>query len=195
MLTSVTSYESLTFATKTLFAQEIARGLSALHSYGIVHGDLKPQNVLVFESPLTVKLADFSHSFFDTGESREVVGGTTEYAAPEWKTTATTSQLMKTDLYSYGIVFAELMAGRSVFEPLRGDEMHNEAAFVHDISSLKASGEAAEYILSFLHEEDAEVLTLTLEDFPLIEGVIGATIRVNPLDRDLSLVLRHLGDK
>ncbi|KAH9208697.1 kinase-like domain-containing protein, partial [Leptodontidium sp. 2 PMI_412] len=59
-----TKRSSLPFATKKSIALNIARGLSALHQCGVIHGDMKPENVLIFYKPeLHAKIADFSHSF------------------------------------------------------------------------------------------------------------------------------------
>jgi serine/threonine protein kinase len=77
---------SLPSAMKKGIALDIARGLSALHQCGVVHGDLKPANILAFLKPeLHAKIADFSHSFLDTGRTRNLVGGSYIYAAPEWR--------------------------------------------------------------------------------------------------------------
>ncbi|RYO93293.1 hypothetical protein DL764_008012 [Monosporascus ibericus] len=67
-------HRSLPFTTKKSVALDVACGLSALHKCGIVHGDVKPQNVLIFNKPtLHAKIADFSHSVFDTGGVRKLV--------------------------------------------------------------------------------------------------------------------------
>jgi len=57
------------FSTKAGLCLDIARGLSALHCCGVAHGDIKPDNILVFRKPeapdeFVAKLTDFGHSVF-----------------------------------------------------------------------------------------------------------------------------------
>jgi serine/threonine protein kinase len=60
---------SLPFATKKSIALDIARGIAALHDSGVIHGDMKPENVLIFYIPeFHAKITDFIHSFLNTGK-------------------------------------------------------------------------------------------------------------------------------
>jgi serine/threonine protein kinase/ankyrin repeat protein len=89
---------------------DVAAGLDQLHSCGLIHGDLKPQNVLIFEgSPWPVaKLADFGLSIDDSSmEGAHIhVGGTPGWQAPEVeKGDRLESSLVKfSDVYSYGLI-------------------------------------------------------------------------------------------
>lgn len=88
----------------------IARGITALHRCGV-----KSQNVLIFNRPsLYAKVADFSHLVLDTGEKYTLVGGTQIYSAPEWGEPVPTTERLKTDVYLYGLVFANLSLGSSL---------------------------------------------------------------------------------
>eukprot|EP00475_Leptophrys_vorax_P027837 TRINITY_DN39787_c0_g2_i7.p1 TRINITY_DN39787_c0_g2~~TRINITY_DN39787_c0_g2_i7.p1 ORF type:complete len:346 (+),score=83.62 TRINITY_DN39787_c0_g2_i7:1241-2278(+) len=75
---------SLTFERKLTFALEICRGLTFLHRLGIVHGDLKPDNILV-SSTGVCKLTDFGLSYDVNSLSVPggQTGGTVRYQAPE----------------------------------------------------------------------------------------------------------------
>lgn len=74
---------------KSVLLGTLGDSVGYLHSLGIVHGDLKPQNVLVHRpdgSDLhTAKLIDFDDAFL-TGQPPEptVIGGDPRYGAPEW---------------------------------------------------------------------------------------------------------------
>jgi tRNA A-37 threonylcarbamoyl transferase component Bud32 len=107
-----------------LSADELAatvRGLLAtlafLHARGVVHGDLKPSNVLL-RAPGEVVLADFGaavqiDSEAGTAERRGDAGGTPLYLAPEQFQGAPASA--ETDLYAAGAILWEAATGR----PLR----------------------------------------------------------------------------
>jgi serine/threonine protein kinase len=62
---------------KMTLAGDVAAGLMALHNCGIVHGDLKLDNIIVFEGHLdrpvgiAAKIADFGHSILTTPEASQ----------------------------------------------------------------------------------------------------------------------------
>jgi serine/threonine-protein kinase len=90
----------------------VADGLAFAHEHGLVHRDVKPQNVLLSREG-EVKVTDFGiarslhveHGVTQTG----TVLGTGEYLAPEQASGTTVSPA--TDVYSLGIVLWELLAG------------------------------------------------------------------------------------
>src|SRR5437764_4733586 len=93
-------------------ALAVADGLSFAHEHGLVHRDVKPQNVLLSREG-EVKVTDFGiarslhveHGVTQTG----TVLGTGEYLAPEQATGKPVSPA--TDVYSLGVVIWELLAG------------------------------------------------------------------------------------
>ncbi|MEP6654907.1 MAG: serine/threonine-protein kinase [Myxococcales bacterium] len=105
--------------------------LSYLHTRGVVHGDLKPANVLLGTDG-RVTLLDFGlaqrprrHGAADVADVRM---GTMEYAAPELICGARLDQT--TDIYSLGCVLYELVTGRIPFDgasPLEIAQKHLEA--------------------------------------------------------------------
>ena len=86
----------------------IARGLEALHRHGIVHGDVKPENIIMCshkEKMFVPKLADFGFAIIESTESSEImIGGTRTWRAPESFSPIPISKLKLTDVYSFGLV-------------------------------------------------------------------------------------------
>jgi serine/threonine-protein kinase len=95
-------------------AKQICRGLTAVHKAGIVHGDLKPQNVMVMGNGV-VKLMDFgvARAGMPGGAGATPIAGTPLYMSPEQARGAELDE--RSDLYSAGVVLFELFAGRPPF--------------------------------------------------------------------------------
>ena len=111
---------------------KLARGVEECHRHGIVHGDIKPPNVLLFrtesESPFTFepRLTDFGLAVLSqeprrTGES-SLWRGTLEYMSPEQIAGEPNSRSVRSDVYALGVLLYELLmreppfTGKSVVE-------------------------------------------------------------------------------
>jgi serine/threonine-protein kinase len=107
----------------------IVSGLHAAHSLGIVHRDMKPENVMLIErdgDPDFVKLLDFGIAKVagfggagpgGTSNPLTQVGaviGTPDYMAPEQGLGESTD--VRTDLYSVGVMLFEMLAGQRPFQ-------------------------------------------------------------------------------
>ena len=94
--------------------RQVARAIDALHEAGIVHGDIKPSNILVHREDHAY-LVDFGvarRSEYADARTSELVGGTPAYAAPE---TADSVPNPASDLYALGCVVFELLTGERPF--------------------------------------------------------------------------------
>ncbi|MGH2840600.1 MAG: protein kinase domain-containing protein [Solirubrobacteraceae bacterium] len=98
------------------YAIEIARGLGVAHDRGIVHRDVKPQNVLIDEEG-AAKVTDFgiARSLDQEGLTADGrVLGTTDYVSPEQALGHQVSG--QSDLYSLGVVLFEMLTGDVPFK-------------------------------------------------------------------------------
>lgn len=107
----------LSWAEKKILCDDIAVGLDALHACGIAHGDVKPDNVLVFkhhERRFIAKLSDFEHALL--GVDVVKYGGTPIYNAPEVhlqdhpseKVSIPLRNFPLCDVFSYGLSVFEI---------------------------------------------------------------------------------------
>ncbi len=97
------------------FITQIMRGLSHAHSRGIVHRDIKPQNVMVLRDG-SVKVADFGIACLENSAqtlTQEALGSV-HYISPEQARGERTDA--RSDIYSAGVVMYEMLTGRLPFE-------------------------------------------------------------------------------
>jgi serine/threonine-protein kinase len=109
----------LTIPEAVAFTIEVARALEAAHARGVVHRDIKPQNILL-DPESGAKVADFGiarsgHEETITAEGR--VLGTTDYISPEQALGHEVTG--QSDLYSLGIVLYESLTGSVPFRAER----------------------------------------------------------------------------
>jgi serine/threonine-protein kinase len=98
------------------YAIEIARGLGVAHERGIVHRDVKPQNVLI-DAEGSAKVTDFGIARTLDQEGLTADGrvlGTTDYVSPEQALGHPVTG--QSDLYSLGIVLFEMLTGDVPFK-------------------------------------------------------------------------------
>ena len=130
-------------------ADQLACALSHCHKVGVKHGDIKSNNVKFNIHSGNYVLLDFGLSIMSDEERRSSMrhAGAIEFMAPEQ---SNGEMLFQTDIYSYGVVLYELLAGQVPFP-------------------LKDNGETARntVMLSHLEKSVPDVLELRRENLPL----------------------------
>ncbi|RJS18764.1 serine/threonine protein kinase [Corallococcus sp. H22C18031201] len=154
-----------------VLAREMGSALQAAHRAGVVHRDLKPGNVFLIPTEaggrvtVQVKLLDFGISKILDSQTVQtldaVLMGTPQYMAPEQALGHNSSVDARTDLFAFGCIVYEMLAGRG---PFAGDSV-------------------AELMYQIVHEPPADLSTLAPE---LPESVVAALLHAlqkKPEDR------------
>ena len=98
------------------FARQVAQGMAYAHRRGLIHRDLKPQNVLITEDG-QAKVADFGLAMRNEQTQLTQPGtvwGTVQYLSPEQAQGLPAGP--RSDVYALGAIVYELLAGRPPFE-------------------------------------------------------------------------------
>ncbi|MEG1926038.1 MAG: Stk1 family PASTA domain-containing Ser/Thr kinase [Ruthenibacterium sp.] len=106
----LTYKETLHFITQTLLALQHA------HQKGIVHRDIKPQNIMLLADG-NIKVMDFGIARFSRSENQTMTDkaiGSVHYISPEQAKGDVTD--LKADIYSVGVMMYEMLSGRLPFE-------------------------------------------------------------------------------
>lgn len=98
------------------FAVQILRALQHAHDRGIVHRDVKPQNIMVLADG-TIKVTDFGIARFARSEQKTITDkaiGSVHYISPEQARGDNTDE--KSDIYSLGVILYEMLTGQLPFQ-------------------------------------------------------------------------------
>lgn len=151
-------------------AIQIAEGMDAAHAAGVVHGDLKPENVLIKEDGL-IKVTDFGlarrtlpqprpDATLDWGAADSSgLSGTPAYMSPEQA--AGERPTPASDVFAWGLILHEMLTGQRV---VKG---HNVLAALSQINQIEphrlaaqAPPDLGDYIRKTLHRDPAHRWTM-----------------------------------
>ena len=161
-------------------ARQVLAGLSEIHAQGIVHRDLSPDNILVRpgrDGRLVAKIIDLGIAKRVASESLSMTGtglfvGKLKYCSPEQAGSLAEGKALdgRSDLYSFGVVLYEMLAGRPPFEAptpeaYLGKHLHSPPPPL-DTSRLPArSGTALAAIVRKALEKDREKRFASAREF------------------------------
>jgi serine/threonine protein kinase len=139
---------------------QVAEALDYAHLKGVVHRDLKPSNIMLMRDG-TVKVMDYGIARARRFEGLTVTGaflGTPDYVAPE--TAEGKGSDARSDLYSLGIVFYEMLTGKKPFvgdTPFATLKKHcTEAPTPPSALSPEVPRELEEIVLRLMSKDPAE---------------------------------------
>ena len=106
-------------------ARQLCAGLAAAHEIGVLHRDLKSENIMI-DGRGRVRITDFGLASFQHELPERALAGTPVYMAPELFAGAQAST--RTDIYSLGAVLYELFTGHSPFGAASVAELRRQKA-------------------------------------------------------------------
>ncbi|KAF2197948.1 kinase-like protein [Delitschia confertaspora ATCC 74209] len=184
--------DPLPFRTKQTLCYDVGRGLSALHASGIVHGDMKHENVLIFPRSdetgvkYVAKLADFGGSVMDmtSEEFRKVESWTWPFQAPEWESPLSREGMKLTDVYSFGLLIWRLYLDGEGFISMEGAAPGHPDESKQRLADLKETEEFTQIALRDISEYSKDH-GIPETCSAIISYAILHTVRTKPSDRSL----------
>lgn len=152
---------AITWNDALFFTTQILTALQHAHDKGIVHRDIKPQNIILLSNG-NIKVADFGIARFSRSDTKTLTDtaiGSVHYISPEQAKGEFTDE--RADIYSVGVVLYEMLAGKVPFE---------------------AENPVSVALMQL--QEDAKKLTEVNPDIPFgLEQICVHSMQKNPSDR------------
>lgn len=168
-----------------LISKSVAHSLRILHSLNIVHGDLKPDNILIKEVGLNKyvgKLIDFDDSYFSMSPPPvDTIVGTPEYYSPEQAEYIMNEGdegdgkvlTLKSDIFTLGIIYAEYFTGHKPILPAAYKTTWLCVKNKNDVSFIKTLPAEIEQLLR-------KMLSFRPDDRPDIDTVFKVLKEIDP---------------
>ncbi|ORY19435.1 hypothetical protein BCR34DRAFT_659639 [Clohesyomyces aquaticus] len=183
------------FGMRKALVLDVGLGLQALHSCDVIHGDMKPENVLVFVHPkkrYIAKIADFGFTMFDLdgrAPTMHYPGGTKRWDAPESEKALSWKSRLLTDVYSYGfLVWRTMGFGHAPFDNLEGLPSPENTALINNHKKPYGA-------LLTLAEDTLAACIKDTKILTMVTSALNSTLQFDPRHRNLDTCLKSLGSK
>lgn len=179
---------ALTVGETLRIGEAVLDALTAAHRNGLVHRDVKPENVLLAAEDDRVKLADFGLARAVTEVTSTTTGtvlGTVAYLAPELVVRGASDA--RTDVYATGILLYEMLTGH---QPFTG-ATPIQVAFQHVNSDVPAPSDLVPWLPSDVDELVAALTARDPADRPVDAGAALALLRRTRAALDPAVLGRH----
>ncbi|KAB8766475.1 hypothetical protein FH972_026635 [Carpinus fangiana] len=194
--------KSLSYDLKMRLCDDVSQGLQALHVCGVVHGDVKSENVLVFtaeDGHMIAKVSDFgtavvldftSNGTIEDDPDYYLPASTRLWMAPEASGPVRRSKLHLTDIYSFGLLaWRVLIDGANPFDEFdMPRDIEARSAKIETIKREFSAGHAGMAIAKI--ENSLGIPSSSLQSFSLL-WLFLCTIQCAPEKRSLSAALNH----
>jgi serine/threonine-protein kinase len=159
---------------------QVAQALVAAHTAGVIHRDLKPDNIMLVErggDPDFVKVVDFGIAKVTKQQGRPLtalgsVFGTPDYMAPEQARGTNVDH--RTDLYALGVVLYEMLAGRTPFaHPSPGQVLLGQISRPPPPLDPSIDSELAALVMQLLAKNPAERVQTAAELAERLQSILG----------------------
>ncbi len=180
-------FEKILLITKT-----VCHSIRILHDLNIVHGDLKPDNILIKKTSLgySGKLIDFDDSYFSGNPptDREALVGTPEYYSPEQaayimdedEEISGSALTLKSDIFTFGIILCEYFTGK---KPVLSSDCGSTWTCVENdksISYAKSIPASIKNLLDWMLRKNSNERPTINEVFNLLKGIEPSEITSEP---------------
>ena len=167
------------------YGLQVTRALQFAHRLDIIHGDIKPSNLLVQEDG-TVKLSDFGMARRASHQTTGAFGGTPNYLAPELITGGETT--VASDIYALGVTLYEMTFGHLPIKlegktPTHWTQEHERKTVSYPHRWPEHLPEKWQYIIKKMLEKDPqaryqsyETLVADLEDVEALSSIRAKTV-------------------
>ena len=112
-------------------AERLLGALYYAHSYGVVHSDIKPGNIIIEERKHDIKLIDWGLAIYRPNSSTMPTGSTPAYAAPELASGR--PPIPETDIYGAGVSMLYALGGDVLARSIPNDVPEKIAEFAHSL--------------------------------------------------------------